>query len=307
MNEPIILGNLKPEEVPGKLQVKNYFDFKKYPFEHDALFKSAGVNSVVAALNEIEPYAKDWIKAKIAAAKGNSDYKPENNVISEGVCKVIIEPGAVFKPANIIGVPAGKDVYTIYIRKGASVIGSNIFLNQGDIYIGEGTIVEPGVAIKGYTILGSKNEIRQGAYFRGSIIIGNNCVIKGELKNVVMMNDCQFPHTCYVGDSILGYGTHFGNQATSANFGIIAGIISKTITLKIDDKNYDLGRNKIGIIMGDYAQVGCNAVSDPGTFLLPYTIVYSLVRIPKGIYGPKEILKNKSFEKGITEIAKLKI
>ncbi|OGS22003.1 MAG: hypothetical protein A2252_08275 [Elusimicrobia bacterium RIFOXYA2_FULL_39_19] len=306
MSETTALSSLKIEEVPQKLQIKNYFDLKKYPFEHEALFKREKVTSVIGILNEIEPYAKDWLKNKITSAQ-KSAYKPEASVISEGSYNVILENGAVFKPAAIIGFSGSKDTHTIYIRKGASVIGANIYLNQGDIYVGEGTVIEPGTAIKGPVILGKNNEIRQGAYFRGNIIIGNNCVIKGELKNVLMMNDCQFPHTCYVGDSVLGYCTHFGNQATSANFGIMGGIISKTITLKIDDKNYDLNRNKIGIIMGDYAQVGCNAVSDPGTFLLPYTIVYSLVRIPKGIYGPNVILKNKSFEKGITEVASLKI
>lgn len=121
------------------------------------------------------------------------------------------------------------------------------------------------------------------------------------------MNNANFPHPSYVGDSICGYGTHFGNQATTANLGIYAMVVGKTnVTIKLDGKTYDLGRPKIGIILGDGSQVGCNSVSDPGAFLAPYTIVYQLSRINRGFYGPFEILKNKPLEKNIIERGSLK-
>ena len=116
------------------------------------------------------------------------------------------------------------------------------------------------------------------------------------------MDECEFPHPSYLGDSICGYHTHFGNQATTANLGIYSAVFGKkNVTIVDDDVLYDLGRPKIGMILGDYSQVGCNSVSDPGVFLGPNTIVYQLSRINKGFYGPGEVLKNKPMENRIIE------
>jgi len=127
------------------------------------------------------------------------------------------------------------------------------------------------------------------------------------LKNTVLMDKANFPHPSYLGDSLCGYMTHFGNQATAANLGIFEGIRPrnerKNIILHLNGKLYDLGRSKVGIILGDFSQVGCNSVSDPATFLRPYTIVYSLTRLAKGFYGPNEVVKNKPHEKGVIERA----
>ena len=108
----------------------------------------------------------------------------------------------------------------------------------------------------------------------------------------------------YLGDSICGYKCHFGNQVTAANVNIFG--TKEPLSLKTGGTTIPLGRRKIGIVMGDYCQVGCNSVSDPATFLLPRTIVYSLSRINSGIYGPDEILKNKPMERGVIERAPLK-
>ena len=112
------------------------------------------------------------------------------------------------------------------------------------------------------------------------------------------------------GDSLCGFMTHFGNQATTANLGIFAGLVEgdkrKPLVVSCDGTDYDLGKPKMGICMGDFCQVGCNSVSDPATFLKPYTIVYALTRITKGFYGPNEVLKNKPMEHGIIERAGFK-
>ncbi|MFH1970383.1 MAG: hypothetical protein ABIJ53_08720, partial [Verrucomicrobiota bacterium] len=221
---------------------------------------------------------------------------------SLGWFSVLLEEGAVFEPGFVRGGATEKETHVIYLERDAHLFGANIFLNEGDIYVGEGSTIEPNAGIKGPAIIGRKNDIRQGAYFRGDVITGDGCTLRGELKNVVMMNESNFPHPSYAGDSICGYKTHFGNQATTANLGIYAIVLGKeNIKLKLNGKTYDTGRSKIGIILGDYSQVGCNSVSDPGTFLAPYTIVYQLSRINKGFYGPSEVLKNKPLEKGIIE------
>jgi len=218
----------------------------------------------------------------------------------------VLEPGAVCRPGQIIG-PARVEraPHVLHVAQGATLVGSTVFLEDGDIFIGEGTTVEPGVGLKGPIIIGRDCEVRQGAYLRGDVIVGDGAVLRGELKNVVLMDEANFPHPSYLGDSIVGYRTHFGNQATSANLGIFAGLYERAerpnLVAELEGVRYDLGRSKVGIIMGDYSQVGCNAVADPGTFLGPYTIVYSLTRIVKGFYGPREVLKNKPLEKGVIE------
>ena len=119
------------------------------------------------------------------------------------------------------------------------------------------------------------------------------------------MNKANFPHPSYLGDSACGYMTHFGNQATAANLGIYEGLRDpdkrKNLVLKVDGKAIDLGKPKMGICMGDFSQMGCNSVSDPGTFIGPYTIAYQLTRLTRGFYGPHEVLKNKPLEHGVIE------
>ena len=146
----------------------------------------------------------------------------------------------------------------------------------------------------------------------GRTTLPEHCTVYwyGEIKNSVLMDKENFTHKSYLGDSACGYMSHFGNQATSANLGIFNGLVTsaerKNIVVSCAGKQYDLGKAKMGICMGDYSQVGCNSVSDPGTFLKPYTIVYALSRINKGFYGPHEVLKNKPMENGVIERASLK-
>lgn len=305
-NEVIKLEELKKEEVPADLRAKTYFDFKTHPFEHEALFEQT--NSVYGAILGIGDYGNKWLASTIG--KKRSSAKAYKNTTPKachiiGNFEILLEDGVVFEPARVIGSSKSGVCHTIYLAKGAKVIGSDIYIDKGSIYLGEGTTVEPCAGLKGPLIVGKQTEIRQGAYMRGDVILGDGCIIRGEIKNSVLMNKANFPHPSYLGDSLCGYMTHFGNQATSANVGIFAGLVDSDkrspIVVKVGSKSYDLGKPKMGICMGDYSQCGCNSVSDPATFLKPYTITYSLTRITKGFYGPYEILKNKPLEHGIIE------
>ena len=293
--EVIRLKDMGAGEVPKQLRPEYYFDFEKHPFAHRDLFKMEAVKSVVDAIVHIDLYARKWLTDTMAMSLG----KAKEHKTPEGSAKVLLEEGAAFAPAAVIG---GEKRHTIYVGAGASVIGCYLYADHGDIYIGPGTTVEPGAGIKGPCIIGSKCEIRQGAYFRGDVITGDGGTFRGEIKNAVLMNGANFPHPGYVGDSLCGFKTHFGNQATTANLGIYYLVGGKqNVVVEIDGVNYDLGRPKIGMVMGDDSQVGCNSVSDPGTFLAPMTIVYQLSRLNKGFYGPNEVLKNKPIEHGIIE------
>ena len=317
MADVVKVSDLKKQDVPEKMRAGFYFDFKAHPFAHSALFERDDVNSVVAAMVKIDDYATEWlggnIPKKIEENKGNLEVwieRAPEAVNWVGNFEIYVEKGAIFRPSNIFGSLTGQALHKLYVSKGTRIFGSDIYLDEGDIFIGQDNIIEPAVGIKGPTIIGKGNEIRQGAYFRGDVIIGDGGTFRGELKNVVMMDKANFPHPSYVGDSICGYFTHFGNQATAANLGIFEGLKDKkkrkNLVFKIGDKTYDIGRPKMGVVMGDFSQVGCSSVADPGTFLGPYTIAYELTRLTKGFYGPSEVLKNKPMEHGVIERVPMK-
>ena len=308
--EAVKLMELAPGEVPQELKAQSYFDFDKHPFEHRALLD--GTSSVCHAIRKISDYAVRWLEAKAAELRDSADFQiltaGDIDAPSWGAFEALVCGGAVFAPRSVVGAKGGR-TGRVMVAAGASVIGCDLYVDSGYIYVGAGSAIEAGVGIKGPTIIGSKCEIRQGAYLRGDCILGNECVIRGELKNAVVMDKGNFPHPSYLGDSLAGYMTHFGNQVTAANLGIYNGVREKdkriNLTLEIGGKSYDIGTPKMGVVMGDFCQVGCSSTTDPGTFLRPFTIAYTLTRITKGFYGPNEVLKNKPMEHGVIERAAL--
>jgi len=311
-DDVLVLADLKPEDVPEELRPQSYFDFQAHPFAHQALFERPDVNSVYGAIRAIGDYAKGWLQETVQQSKADRpaltvlrDEAPNATCHCVGAFEVVLEAGAVFEPARLIGSTKQGVRHAVYVESGARVVASDLYLDAGSIHIASGTSLEAGVGIKGPTIIGRDCEIRQGAYLRGNCILGSGCTIRGELKNVVMMDKATFPHPSYLGDSLCGYMTHFGNQGTAANLGIYEGVREpdkrQSIKVRVGGKAYDLGSPKMGVCLGDFSQVGCNSVTDPGTFLRPCTIVYALTRVNKGFYGPNEVLKNKPMEHGVIE------
>jgi hypothetical protein len=308
MADMIDLSALPAAYVPPELRADSYFDFAAHPFAHQGLFATS--KSVVDALAKLPNYAHEWLTDAVneRAKTLKTQRTTPAGTVHNGSFKLGIDKKANFRPTRIIG-PSEGEPYVIIVEEGASVMG-DLYVDNGSIYIGAGTVIEAGAVVKGPCIVGADCEIRSGAYLRATTLLGDRCTLRGETKNVVMMDKSSFPHPSYVGDSLCGYTSHFGNQATAANFGIYAGMLSRAerspIKLRSDGNVYDLGTTKFGVCMGDYCQVGCNAVTDPGTFLLPRTIVYALARVSAGIYGPREVLKNKPLEHGIIERAELR-
>jgi len=126
------------------------------------------------------------------------------------------------------------------------------------VFIGEGTIVEDGVMIKGPAIIGRHCQIRHNAYLREGVLIGDNCVIgnSSELKNVVMFHNSQAPHFNYVGDSILGHRVHLGAGVKVSN----VKLDRSNVTVEIEGEPFDTGLRKFGAVLGDGADIGCNCV-----------------------------------------------
>lgn len=312
MAEVIRLSELSADQVPEKLKCDYYFDFQAHPFAHASLLTEA--KSVIDVLGKIGGYAKSWL-AEMAQQMSKSE---SLKVLTEkdfpnrgtGSFRALVAEGAEFDPSYYVGSPPGESPGTICLDKGARFLGAVAYVNEGDIYIGADTLVEPGAGIKGPTIIMEANEIRQGAYFRGNVIIGSNSggtAFRGELKNVVMMNDANFPHPSYLGDSICGFGTHFGNQVTAANLGIFQGLRQRAkrtnVVISVDGVRYDLGLVKMGVVMGDLAQIGCSSVVAPGTLIGPNCVAYGLCNIDRGLYEAGTLFKNRAIGARVIEIA----
>lgn len=159
------------------------------------------------------------------------------------------------------------------------------------VFIGEGTVVEDGAMIKGPAIIGRNCQIRHNAYIRENVIIGDDCVVGNscELKNSWLFNGCQVPHFNYVGDSILGYKAHLGAGVKISNLKITPGHVA----IEWEGKLIDTGLRKFGAMIGDHAQVGCNAVLNPGTILGRSSLVYPNVSW-RGVLPPKSAAKNRA-------------
>lgn len=146
-----------------------------------------------------------------------------------------------------------------------SIPPSAHLINPEKISIGSGTVVEPGAYIQGPCIIGKNCMIRHGAYLRGNVITGDECVIghDTEVKHAIFLNRACAAHFNYVGDSILGNGVNLGAGVKCANLRLD----HQTIVVKVLGVSIDTRLKKLGAIIGDGAQVGCNCVINPGTIL----------------------------------------
>ena len=113
-------------------------------------------------------------------------------------------------------------------------------------------------------IIGAGTEVRHCAFIRGSALVGENCVVGNsvELKNVILFDNVQVPHYNYVGDSILGYKSHMGAGSITSNVKS-----DKTLVVIKGEENIDTNQKKVGAMLGDFVQVGCNSVLNPGTVI----------------------------------------
>ena len=181
-----------------------------------------------------------------------------------------------------------------------SKIPHSVFLHGNYIYIGKNTSIEPGTVIQSPAIIGDNVEIRSCAYIRENVIIGNNCVIghASELKNSIMLDGSHAPHFNYLGDSILGNNVNLGAGTILSNYKMSP---DKSIKIIINNKVYDTGLIKLGAIMGDNSESGCNAVLNPGTIVGKRSLIYPLASV-RGYIPPDSIVKLKQD----LEIRKLK-
>ncbi|MBR3966733.1 MAG: UDP-N-acetylglucosamine pyrophosphorylase [Clostridia bacterium] len=158
------------------------------------------------------------------------------------------------------------------------------------IWIAKTASVSPTATISAPCIIGENTEIRQGALVRGKALIGSGCVIGNsvELKNCIISDGCQVPHFNYVGDSILGYKAHMGAGSVTSN------VKSDKTLIKVafEDERIETGLRKFGAILGDFAEIGCNSVLNPGAVIGKETNVYPLSSV-RGYVPHNSIYKGK--------------
>ena len=144
--------------------------------------------------------------------------------------------------------------------------------------------------ISGPTIIQKNAQIRHCAFIRGSAIIGENSVIGNstEVKNAIIFNDVQIPHFNYVGDAVLGYKSHMGAGSIISN--VKSDKTNVTVKLEGGEK-IETGLRKFGAIVGDFVEIGCSSVLNPGTIIGKNTNVYPTT-MARGILKENSILKN---------------
>ena len=137
-------------------------------------------------------------------------------------------------------------------------------------------------------IIGPDTEVRHCAFIRGSALVGADCVVGNsvELKNAILFDNVQTPHYNYVGDSILGYKSHMGAGSITSNVKSDKTLVS----VKNQGEKIETGRKKFGAMLGDFVEVGCNSVLNPGTVIGPRSNVYP-VSCVRGVVPPDSIYK----------------
>ena len=176
-----------------------------------------------------------------------------------------------------------------FVRQLGSTLPEAEYDQRGrEVWVHKSATVVPSAVLIGPVIVGPDSFIGHSAFVRNGVVIGANCTVgtSVEIKNSIVFDNVDLAHFNYVGDSILGYGSHLGGGAITSN-------------LRLDEKNVivrgsvsvDTGLTKVGAMLGDHVQIGCNVVLNPGTVIGRNAVVYPLVSV-KGTVAPGSIVKS---------------
>lgn len=159
-----------------------------------------------------------------------------------------------------------------FIVQLGSTLGDDYQEVSPQVWVHRTATVAPTAYLGAPCIIGAGTEVRHCAFIRGSALVGENCVVGNsvELKNVILFDNVQTPHYNYVGDSILGYKSHMGAGSVTSNVKS-----DKTlVVVKDGQEQMPTGLKKFGAMLGDYVEVGCNSVLNPGTVIGRHTNIY---------------------------------
>ena len=176
-----------------------------------------------------------------------------------------------------------------FIIKTGAELDPEIYEQRGEnIWIAKSAVVADSASITGPCIIGERTQVRHCAFIRGNALVGNDCVVGNstELKNVVLIGSVQVPHYNYVGDSVLGYRSHMGAGSITSNVKS-----DKTpVVIKNGGETLETGLKKMGAVLGDFVEVGCGTVLNPGTVVGKNTNIYPLSMV-RGVIPPNSIYK----------------
>ena len=176
-----------------------------------------------------------------------------------------------------------------FVKKLGETLSDEFDHPEDDIWIHKSVKIAKTATLNGPLIIDADTEVRPGAFIRGNVLVGKNCVVGNstELKNVVLFNTVQVPHYNYVGDSILGTHSHMGAGSITSNVKS-----DKTlVVVKNDGEEIETGLKKFGAMIGDYVEVGCNSVLNPGTVIGRNTNIYPLSPV-RGVVPENSIYKS---------------
>ena len=183
-----------------------------------------------------------------------------------------------------------KGIKDLIIELGSQLSSDEYTEVSEHVWVHKEATVFPSAYLGAPCIIGKGTEVRHGAFVRGSALVGENCVVGNsvELKNVIIFDNVQVPHYNYVGDSILGYKSHMGAGSITSNVKS-----DKTLVVVKDRMNgeqIETGLKKMGAMLGDYVEVGCNSVLNPGTMIGRHSNIYPLSRV-RGVVPDHSIFK----------------
>ena len=182
-----------------------------------------------------------------------------------------------------------KDIKSIILEIGPTLDPSKYDNPEEGVWVAKSAKVFPSAYLGSPCIIGENTEVRHGAFIRGSALVGDNCVVGNsvELKNVIISDNVQVPHYNYVGDSVLGFKSHMGAGSITSNVKS-----DKTlVTVKVPGAPIETGLKKFGAMLGDFVEVGCNSVLNPGTVIGSHTNVYPTSAV-RGVVPSDSIFKS---------------
>ena len=180
-----------------------------------------------------------------------------------------------------------KGIKNLILELGAN-LGEEYEEVSPTVWVHKTATVAPTAFLGAPCIIGADTEVRHCAFIRGSALVGNGCVVGNsvELKNVILFDGVQVPHFNYVGDSILGYKSHMGAGAVTSNVKSDHSLV----TVKNGEERIETGLKKFGAMLGDFVEVGCNSVLNPGTIIGRNSNVYPLSCV-RGVVPENSIYK----------------
>lgn len=181
-----------------------------------------------------------------------------------------------------------RGIKDMIIALGETLDPSEYRMAAPQVWIHKTATIAPTAYLGAPCIIGPETEVRHCAFIRGAALVGAGCVVGNsvELKNVILFDKVQTPHYNYVGDSILGYKAHMGAGSITSNVKS-----DKTlVTVREGDERMETGLKKFGAMLGDYVEVGCNSVLNPGTVIGRESNIYPLSCV-RGVVPPGCIWK----------------